>query len=194
MRSDPRRHPSPALPMERTMPKIRLGAVASLAALLALPSAAQAIVPAGNSAATQYTETFPTARGAEATKRRSKRDHRTPGEALGHKKLRKLAAEGPAGHEVAAIVAATAPTATAPNGSAPADRGPGAGPSGSGADGTQGRDGAPGGDGASGLREVIGHATGSSDSGEMGLLLPLLILAAIAGSAFYFLRQRRQAA
>ena len=165
--------------MERMTLKTRLGAIAVLAVLLALPVApAQAVVPPGNSAVNQYTETFPTARGAETTKRRGKQKARSPREALGRDKARKLAAEGPLGREVAAVVAATAP-----NGAQP-DRDPAASatPSGNGPEGS------------SGFREVVAQATGSSDSGQMGVLLPLLILAAVVGSAFYFWRQRRQAA
>ena len=44
--------------------------------------------------------------------------------------------------------------------------------------------------GSSGLGEVIGQATGSS-SGELGLLLPLLIIAVVIWSAAYLRRQRR---
>ena len=51
-----------------------------------------------------------------------------------------------------------------------------------------------GGLGSSGLSRVIAEATGSSDSGDLGLLLPLLILAAVVGSAAYFWRHRHRAA
>jgi hypothetical protein len=180
----------PALPMEKTTLKTRLGSIAVLAAVLALPAMpAQAVVPPGNSAVNQYTESFPTARGAETTKRKGKQKARSPLEALGRDKARKLAAEGPIGREVAEVVAATAPTgATSASGATSADPAPGAAPH---------SDLAPAGkgpDGSSGFREVIAQATGASDSGRMGILLPLLILAAIAGSAIYFWRQRRQAA
>lgn len=154
-----------------------------VAILFALPAApAHAVVPPGNSAVNQYTETFPTARGAETTKRKGKQRALSPREVLGRDKARKLAAEGSVGREVAEVVAATAPS-----GATSADRALGAGPGGNA--GPAGKD--P--EGSSGLREVIAQATGSSDSGRMGILLPLLILAAVAGSAFYFWRQRRQA-
>lgn len=162
--------------------KTRLGSIAVIAIFLALPAApAWAVVPPGNSAVNQYTETFPTARGGETTKRGSKvaaRPHRSPVEALGRDKVRELAAQGPVGRDVAAVVAATAPNTAQPDRGGPVRAGPGAKEP----------------EGSSGLREVIAQATGSSDSGEMGLLLPVLVLAAIAGSAFYFWRQRRQAA
>lgn len=163
--------------------KTKLGSIAALAIFLALPTtSAWAVVPPGNSAVNQYTETFPAAGGAETTKRRGKQDarpHRSPVETLGAKKVRKLAAEGPVGREVAAVVAATAaPSATQPN-----------------RDGARGAHAAAGEPkGSSGFREVVSQATGSSDSGRTGILLPLVILAAIAGSALYFWRQRRQAA
>lgn len=159
--------------------KTRLGSIALAALLLALPgTAAHAVVPPGNSAVNQYTETFPTARGAQTTKRKSRQKARSPREVLGRNEARKLAAEGPVGREVAQIVAATAPGAVSANRTktghtAPAGKGP---------------------EGFSGVHEVIAQATGSSDSGRMGMLLPLLILAAIAGSAFYFWRHRRQTA
>ncbi len=146
--------------------------------ILALPSAApaQSVVPPGNSAVNQYTETFPTARGPAATKKQGKERHRSPAEALGPRKVRRLASEGPAGRELAAVVAATSPTAAKPE--------------------------APGGfiasadslGDSSGLGEVIAQATGSSDSGGMGIALPLLILAALVGFAVYLWRRRRLAA
>jgi hypothetical protein len=144
--------------------------------------AAQPLVPPGNSAVNQYTETFPTAKGAAKTRKGGKRVNRSPAKVLGTDNARRLQAEGGVGREVAAVVAATAPTATAPSATQP-DRAPrdsgsnGAGPSGS-----------------SGFGEVIAQATGSSDSGGLGIVLPLLILAAIAASAIYFWRQRRRAA
>jgi hypothetical protein len=46
--------------------------------------------------------------------------------------------------------------------------------------------------GSSGIGEVIGQATGSSDSGQLGLLLPLIVLAALAWSVAHVLRQRKR--
>jgi hypothetical protein len=163
--------------------KTRLAPIA-FAALLAVPATpADAVVPPGNSAVNQYTETFPTARGAQTTKGKKAR---SPRQVLGRDQAGKLAAQGPTGREVAEIVAATAPSDISANRpqarhgkAAPTDK---AAPTGEG----------PG--GSSGLHEVIAQATGSSDSGRMGALLPLLIAAAVAGSAFYLWRHRRQAA
>lgn len=151
---------------------------------LALSSAApaQRVVPPGNSAVNQYTETFPTARGPAATRQRGKQRHRSPNEALGSRKVRRLASEGPEGRELAAVVAATAPTAA--KSGVPSDAGSGSG-SISRADSL---------DGSSGFGEVIAQATGSSDSGGAGMALPLLILAAFVGFAVYLWRRRRLAA
>jgi hypothetical protein len=46
--------------------------------------------------------------------------------------------------------------------------------------------------GSSGLAEVLRQATGSSSSGEMGLLLPLIIVATLAGSLIYLAGRRRR--
>jgi hypothetical protein len=48
-------------------------------------------------------------------------------------------------------------------------------------------------EGSSALGEIAGQATGTSD-GELGLLLPLVILAAVAWAAAFFWRQRRRIA
>lgn len=159
--------------------KTQLGMIAAVA-LLAVPSAATArsLVPPGNSAVNQYTETFPTAGGAATTKKRGKRVNRSPAKVLGSDNAHRLEAAAPQGDEIATVVAATAPEATK------SDRAPRAGPSPRG----------EGPDGSTGLGEVVAQATGSSDSGEMGLLLPLLILGAFACAAIYFWRQRRRAA
>jgi cobalamin biosynthesis Mg chelatase CobN len=164
------------------------------AAILALPSAAlaQRVVPPGNSAANQYTETFPTAKGPAATRKRGKQRHRSPAEALGPRKARRLASEGPQGRELAAVVAATAPSAAQPGGARGAGSEPG---SHSGSDprsGSVSRGDAV--DDSSGLGEVVSQATGSSDTGGMGIALPLLILAAFVASAVYLWRRRRLAA
>jgi hypothetical protein len=44
--------------------------------------------------------------------------------------------------------------------------------------------------GSSGLGEVLSQATGSSDSGSLGLLLPLIVLGVIAWSVAFVLRRR----
>jgi hypothetical protein len=173
--------------MKKKTLNTKIGTIAVLVAFVALPAApGQAVVPPGNSAVNQYTETFPTVRGAEATKKGKKRVTRSPVEALGADKARKLTQEGAVGREVAAVVAATAPNQVRPPGHTPDGAGHGKA--------TKATPSANVPDGSSGLSEVVAQATGSSDSGEMGILLPLLILVAIVGSAFYVWRQRRQAA
>lgn len=163
--------------------QVQLG-LAIAVAVLALPPAASAerIVPPGNSAVNQYTETFPTAKGPAATKKRGKHRDRSPAQALGARKARRLAAQGPEGRQLAAVVAATAPTvAKSEAGSGGADTGSS---SGSISRGESLGD-------SSSFGEVITQATGSSDSGGMGIALPLLILAAFVGFAVYLWRRRR---
>ena len=161
-------------------PSAILGLLAAI--VLAVPPAAssgQRLVPPGNSAVNQYTETIP-AGGGNATA--GSRPHRTAKDVIGPRKTRRLEAAGPAGGEVADIVAATAPptlsSKPAPEKAQP-ERAPMTPRS------------APHGDG-SGLDTVIAEATGSSDSGELGLLLPLLIVCAVVGSATYVVVQRRR--
>jgi hypothetical protein len=181
------RHPIPAHLTDIKTLKAQLGLIATVA-LLAVPSAAaaQPLVPPGNSAVNQYTETFPTAKGAAKTKKRGKQAHSSPAKVLGSDNARRLQAKGPVGREVAAVVAATAPPASdvTQSGRAPrADSGAGeVEPTGEGPSGS------------SGFGEVISRATGSSDSGDLGVVLPLLILGAFVCSAVYLWRQRRQAA
>jgi hypothetical protein len=158
-----------------------LASITTAAAMLALPGAAAAeyVVPPGNSAATQYTEAFPTAGGNKGTHRHV---GRRPAQVLGQSKARRLDARGPAGEAVAALAAETAPAAIAP-----ASR-KGGGDSVQG--GESGRSAVASPSGSSGLGEVLAQATGSSSSGDLGLLLPLLILAAIAWAVAYWARHR----
>lgn len=165
--------------MERKALKMGIGLAVAIA-IFALPGAAgaQRVVPPGNSAVTQYTQTFPTGGGNSAARHRG---HRSPAKVLGAATARRMQATGPTGSAAANLAAATAPGATragGPNATQALLRAPhGAMPAGS-----------------SGLRKVLAQATGSSDSGELGLLLPLLILAAISGSAVYFWRHRHRTA
>lgn len=165
--------------------KAQLGFLTALVVLV-VPAAApaQSVVPPGNSAVNQYTETFPTARGQKTTQHNeaTKRDEtasRSPRDALGSRNAQKLASEGPVGQELAEVVAETAPPATRP----------------------EQRDGQQGGNGlradvdeSSALTEIVRQASDSSDSGGMGLALPLLILAAFVGFGFYAWHRRRIAA
>lgn len=173
-----------------------LGAFLTAAAIAAcaLPSAALAsLVPPGNSAATQYTEAYPTAGGPTQTGRGGHGASRSPSHVLGARNTRRLAAQGAQGRAAAAVAAATAPSAetTAPGGKAAGQATP-AGP-GDAAGGNESRpsSGSPG--GSSGLGEAIGQATGSS-SGELGPLLPLLIAATVLWALASLWRRTRRTA
>ncbi len=171
------------------MGALRLGlglAVTFAIFTLASTAMAQPVVPPGNSAVNQYTETFPAAGGGAPASDKGKR---SPAQALGAKNARRLEEMGPEGRAAAALAAATAPSVSASRGTAHgAGQAPGKfrTPSGRAAGGSH--SGEPG--GSSGLGEVIAQATGSSSSGQMGLLLPIII---IAGSATYAWRRRRRA-
>jgi len=162
-----------------------------LIAMLAIPVHAPAayLVPPENSAATQYTEAYPTAggnRNIEATERRN----RSPEEVLGGDKARKLESQGPAGEAAAELAAATAPIAAGVSSPASGDRRDGGADGAAGAE--PGRDAAAASEGSSPLGEVIGEATGSSSDGGMGLLLPLAIVAAIVWAMAYLWRDRKR--
>ncbi len=92
------------------MRKVILLSLALLA--LALPaSAAAQIVPPGNSAAAQYTETIPTSQGEQNAQGPKK--HVNPNDVIGSKNTKKLEEQGPEGAAVAEFTAETAPTTTA---------------------------------------------------------------------------------
>lgn len=192
---------------------LAIAAVSAVAAL-ALPSAAAAeyYVPPANSAANQYTESFPGAGGESGGKRKGA----TPGTALGAGNAKKLEAKGPAGKAAAEIAAETAPPQLVDHGSS---GGEGTGKSGgngqtggkgdgqseaessSGAPGTGGSNGGPSGggkggqanvdqpQGSSGFGQVLGQATGVND-GNLGLWLPLAIVLTLIGSVAYWVRTR----
>lgn len=46
--------------------------------------------------------------------------------------------------------------------------------------------------GSSAIGEVLAHASGSSDSGGLGLLLPLALIGVLVWAIAYLLRQRTQ--
>jgi hypothetical protein len=201
-------------------PRTRLVlSLTAIAAISATPAAAaqveEAVVPPSNSAATQYTETFPTTGGDKKTDQ--KPNPRSPAKVLGSHNTQNLEKQGPEGRAAAEAAAATAPTsvATPPPASSPSnqssghdsDNQQGGGAAGNndkgggnakqpGSDAANGsepvRPAAPEPAGSSGIGSAIGQATGLSTSGQSGLLLPLAILATIAWSLAYFWRQRRQ--
>jgi hypothetical protein len=176
----------------------------AIAAFPPLPAAAEPVVPPGNSAATQYTEAFPTP-GGERPLGGGGHGSRKPSSVLGPRNARRLDAKGPQGRAVAALATATAPVASGSGRGGGAGGGGAAGGGGEGAPPPAGTgEGAPGAraaqpappepHGSGGFEEVIGQATGASSSGEMGLLLPLAIAAVLLWSLAYLWRQRRRAA
>jgi hypothetical protein len=169
--------------------------------VLAPTAGAQEVVPPGNSAATQYTEAYPGAGGDTPTNQKGA--GQSPAQALGGRNAHRLEAKGPEGQAAAAAAAATTPsTAAGVASGGTGGVGGEAGPSGAGGPGGKSRAGQEGGNaagssGSSGLGEVIGQATGSTSSGDMGLLLPLIIVATVllsAAYAVYAWRRRRSAA
>jgi hypothetical protein len=185
------------------------------AALLAPPTAiAAGIVPPGNSAVNQYTQTIPTSRGNKEVRQGG---HGSPSKALGHKATKKLQKQGKDGRSTAELAAAGTPAAAAGSGSGSGGGGAtgnggasgngGSSPAGGGSTGGAGGSGAQGSggvgsakaiaaadDGKSGFNQVVGEVTGTSSSGDLGLLLPLAIIAASVWCAAYFWRHRRTAA
>ncbi|MGD9737539.1 MAG: hypothetical protein AB7V58_18305 [Solirubrobacterales bacterium] len=76
---------------------------------LALPAGAAAqIVPPGNSAAAQYTETIPTSQGEQNAQ--GPKQQVNPNDVIGSKNTKKLEEQGPEGAAVAEFTAETAPT------------------------------------------------------------------------------------
>jgi len=185
--------------------RLNIAKVAVLGALLAglfLPGTALAeyYVPPGNSAANQYTESLPGAGGESAGKRGD--TIRSPEQSLGKRNAQRLEAQGPAGRAAAQLAAETAPPQSLVRAAATAGNS-----NGNGGDSRQQASGKPSqGNGAgstspavastgqpsgsSGLGEVLSQATGSSDDGNLGLWLPIVILATVAGSIAYCLRPR----
>jgi len=200
------------------MPKLRLTLLLAMAiAACAAPSAAaEAIVPPGNSAATQYTETLPTTGGEKGDG--GHKGGAVPAKTLGGRNAHRLESKGPQGKAVAKFAAETAPASVAATATRAAGEAAGAGgasETGGGAQGGGGNGNVGGGNGAttnggagnaakgaaaasdqpagsSGIGEVLGQATGSSSSGTLGLLLPLIVVAAIAFSLFHLWRQRQR--
>jgi len=181
--------------------------VASLTLLPAF-AAAETVVPPGNSAATQYTEGFPTS-GGNAKANSGINGDASPAKVIGSGNTKKLESKGQVGQEVADLAAETAPAAvTSEPSSKPGDGhhgssaaggagenggsgGNGSGNAGKAGSGGAGAEGAGAGQGSSGFGEVVSQATGSS-SGQLGLFLPLIILGTVLWSLDFLRRQRRQ--
>jgi hypothetical protein len=189
--------------------------IASLVALAAFSPAASAetVIPPGNSAATQYTEAFPTSGGEADVNKEINSSHLEPSKVLGKHKTRALESQGNDGREVAIITAVTGPGTVEPE--QPAEGAGGAhhakpkpapaqgnGQPADQSQDSQGNGGQAGPNdpsvtvsqpsGSSGLGEILGQATGTS-SGELGLLLPLILIGTVVVSLTYGWRQRRAA-
>ncbi|MGE0068515.1 MAG: hypothetical protein AB7T48_14310 [Solirubrobacterales bacterium] len=176
---------------------------AALLGLVLLPAGAIAdyYIPPGNSAVNQYTESFPGAGGETGG---DEKKEATPAKTLGAGNAKQLEQKGQAGKEAAEVAAETAPPADlyAPEPAGKATKAGGGrdkqesgGNGGGNAGGGQGGSG-PGGtqvsqpSGSSGLGSVLGEATGTAAGGNIGLWLPLAILATLAGTIVYRLRLR----
>jgi hypothetical protein len=199
--------------------------VATIVALMASAplAAAEEVVPPGNSAATQYTETYPTAGGEAKENGEINGGHQKPSQVLGQQNAKALKDKGAEGEAVAELAAETAPApvhtgAGAESGEGEGQNGRSGGShphQGGSAGGSGGHSGGGGGggeqagggagnagpsretgtvpqpSGSSGLGEVLGQATGSS-GGQLGAILPLLLVLTVAWSIAHVWRQRRQ--
>jgi hypothetical protein len=157
---------------------VAVGAV-TIAAVLPATAPAQAVVPPGNSAANQYTETAPSAGGDRVPPGGRPP---SPAKALGAPTADRLNGLGATGRATAALAAAGAPPEIrhADNDGSgrsvltPAEEG-GAGP-----------------EGSSGFGRVLGQATGLSSTSRSGLLV-LAIIATCLWSVAYLWRRRGRA-
>lgn len=156
------------------MGSLRIATVAVFAtiAFALVPGSALAVklVPPGNSAANQYTETLPGPGGGSPSS--EVKSGAPPAKVLGAANAARLEALGPEGQAAARLAATTAPHAV-----------------GKGEPG--GVKAAPVPSGSSGLGQVLRQLTGTSGSGGMGLLLPLVIVLALGGSLGFFVARRR---
>lgn len=187
-------------------------AVAAMALCLASPAFGEeeeSLVPPGNSAVNQYTESFPTTRGNKTIRAPKgsggQQKERTPQEVLGSRNSKRLQQHGSDGQAAAELATETAPATSGSGGDGGGGQGAGSAgdPAGTGsAQGNgQAKTAAGGGapadpagsdaEGSSAFGEVIGEATGSSSSDGLGVVLPLLILAAVLWALLYAWRHRR---
>lgn len=200
------------------MPTAKLAAVTTVMLALAFPVAAPAqeeLIPPGNSAVNQYTESLPTPGGARDTESGGKTKRPSPNKTLGTGNTRRLEQHGTDGRAAAEAAAETAPAtsvATPPSSEAEAAPPPASGNGTGGGGGTAA--GQPNGgnaaeqapsakviqasvdieepSGSSGFGEALGEATGVSSEGQMGWLLPLAIVAIALWALAYATRQRRR--
>lgn len=195
--------------------------VALVAALTLAPTALGAtgtVVPPNNSGANQYTEVYPTGGGNKNAY--AEGDEISPGKVLGERNVKKLKDRGEEGEEVAELAAETAPLAATEV--VQVEEEPSEGGGAGGGSGGAGNDGGSGGgtqsppspqqpradagtervtivavsaetEGSGAFGQIVSQAFGTSGTG-MGLLLPLLMLAAILWAFLFAARQRRRPA
>jgi hypothetical protein len=190
-------------------------AVAAILAILVLPASAAAeyLVPEGNSAVNQYTEGYPTAGGEKGSDSGKETEKIKPAKTIGAGNAKKLESKGPEGTAVAEVAAETAPpdvtVASDPSATQGQGKSGNTGKQGSGSKDKSGKqngsgtdeeeataaptagNGDSGSSGSSGIGELVSAATGT-ESGHLGLLLPLVILAAIAWAFAFAWRQRKR--
>jgi cobalamin biosynthesis Mg chelatase CobN len=189
-------------------------AVAALTLGMASPAFGEeeeSLVPPGNSAVNQYTESYPTTRGNKTIRAPrgsgGQQKERTPQEVLGSRNSKRLEQQGSDGQAVAELATETAPATSASGGGGggqgasatgtPGDAGSGTAQGSGQTKAAGGNSGAPADSarsdagGSSAFGEVIGEATGSSSSDGLGIVLPLLILAAVLWALLYAWRHRR---
>jgi len=197
------------------MLRIALATASTVALVVPAHALADYYVPPENSAANQYTESFPGAGGEKGGKGKKA----TPADTLGARNAERLEERGPAGKAAAELAAETAPSQVTTtvaeaagnggdnNGGTGNAGGAGKGTGGSGSGGSAGANGgstSSGGgtnvvdnavkvdqpQGSSGVGHVLGQATGVGD-GNVGIWLPLVILLTLAGSIAYAARSRQ---
>jgi hypothetical protein len=172
--------------------------VTAIAALLSLPAAAQAgeyFIPEGNAAVTQYAETYPSAGGEKSGHGKQPTARAT----IGARHAKKLQAAGPEGAAAAQVAVETAPVGKVPAPATPqgsTHRNAG----GDAAGGTH-RDAAPrevplakSTKPGSAAGEVAAKALGADSPGQLGVLLPVVLLASLAGAIAYWLKHRGELA
>ena len=152
-------------------------AVIGLFVLLVLPASALAkprtIAPPGNSGVSQYQEDVPTAKGNRPTNTivpgGGSHGGGSSGGTISTSTLRALDKQGSAGRKAAALAEATAPGSTPPAKSGGANTDPGSSP----------------------VSSVVKALTGSSSSGGLGPLLPIILIVSLLGAAALALLRRR---
>ena len=158
-------------------------AVIALLASLVLPASALAttrtIAPPGNSGVSQYQEDVPTAKGNRPSNTivpgGGKHGPGSSSGALSSSTLRALDKQGSAGRRAAALAEATGPSATGSSEGRSTNSNAGNQDSGS-----------------SPVTSVVRALTGSSSSGGLGPLLPIILVASLLGAAALALLRRRR--